>query len=225
MLLSAMEHASAAEFAEIGDVERTGLGTPATRAGVLEKLVRGGFLERKGRQLLPTKKGFNLIVVLPDTIKSAHLTAQLEAELKAVERGEQESAVFLDGIEKLMSDLVAQYHAVSADTSMFQQREVIGKCPRCGSDVVEGKKNFYCTSRECQFSMWKDDRFFTSKHKELTKPMAAALLKNGRIKMKGLFSEKKGVLYDAVVVLADTGDKYVNYKIELPPRQNKNGKE
>ena len=225
MLLSAMEHASAAEFAEIGDVERTGLGTPATRAGVLEKLVRGGFLERKGRQLLPTKKGFNLIVVLPDAIKSAHLTAQLEAELKAVERGEQESAVFLDGIEKLMSDLVAQYHAVSADTSMFQQREVIGKCPRCGSDVVEGKKNFYCTSRECQFSMWKDDRFFTSKHKELTKPMAAALLKNGRIKMKGLFSEKKGVLYDAVVVLADTGDKYVNYKIELPPRQNKNGKE
>ena len=225
LLLSAMEHASAAEFAEIGDVERTGLGTPATRAGVLEKLVRGGFLERKGKQLLPTKKGFNLIVVLPDAIKSAHLTAQWEAELKAVERGEQEPAVFLGGIEKLISDLVAQYHAISADTSMFQQREAIGKCPRCGSDVVEGKKNFYCTNRECQFSMWKDDRFFTSKHKELTKPMAAALLKNGRIKMKGLFSEKKGVLYDAVVVLADTGDKYVNYKIELPPRQNKNGKE
>lgn len=220
-----MEHASAAEFAEIGDVERTGLGTPATRAGVLEKLVRGGFLERKGKQLLPTKKGFNLIVVLPDAIKSAHLTAQWEAELKAVERGEQEPAVFLGGIEKLISDLVAQYHAISADTSMFQQREAIGKCPRCGSDVVEGKKNFYCTNRECQFSMWKDDRFFTSKHKELTKPMAAALLKNGRIKMKGLFGEKKGVLYDAVVVLADTGDKYVNYKIELPPRQNKNGKE
>lgn len=220
-----MEHASAAEFAEIGDVERTGLGTPATRAGVLEKLVRGGFLERKGRQLLPTKKGFNLIVVLPDTMKSAHLTAQWEAELKAVERGEQASAVFLEGIEKLISDLVAQYHAVSADTSLFQQREVIGKCPRCGSDVLEGKKNFYCSNRECQFAMWKDDRFFTSKHKELTKPMAAALLKNGRIKMKGLFSEKKGVLYDAVVVLADTGDKYVNYKLELPPRQNKNGKE
>lgn len=98
--MSAMEHASAAEFAEIGDVERTGLGTPATRAGVLEKLVRGGFLERKGRQLLPTKKGFNLIVVLPDAIKSAHLTAQLEAELKAVERGEQESAVFLDGMKE-----------------------------------------------------------------------------------------------------------------------------
>ena len=175
LLLSAMEHASAEEFAEIEGVERTGLGTPATRAGVLEKLVRGGFLERKGRQLLPTKKGFNLIVVLPESVKSASLTAQWEADLKAVERGEQTADAFLGGIENMVSELVAQYSAIKADIAMFQQREVIGKCPRCGSDVVEGKKNFYCTNRECQFSMWKDDRFFTSKHKELTKPMAAAL--------------------------------------------------
>lgn len=226
MLLAAMEHAGAKEFAQIGDVERTGLGTPATRAGVLEKLVRGGFLERKGRQLLPTKKGTDLIAVLPDTVKSASLTAQWESGLKDVERGEQSAAAFMEGIEDTVSDLVAQYRGVSVDTSMFRSREVIGACPRCGSDVVEGKKNFYCTSRECQFSMWKDDRFFTSKHKELTKPMAAALLKNGRIKVKGLFSEKKGVLYDAFVVLADTGGKYVNYKIELPPRpKNTQGKE
>lgn len=226
LLLSAMEHAGAKEFAQIGDVERTGLGTPSTRAGVLEKLVRGGFLERKGRQLLPTKKGTDLIAVLPDTVKSASLTAQWESGLKDVERGEQSAAAFMEGIEGMVSDLVAQYRGVSVDTSMFRSREVIGACPRCGSDVVEGKKNFYCTCRECQFSMWKDDRFFTSKHKELTKPMAAALLKNGRIKVKGLFSEKKGVLYDAFVVLADTGGKYVNYKIELPPRpKNTQGKE
>ena len=226
LLLSAMEHASAQEFAQIGDVERTGLGTPATRAGVLEKLVRGGFLERKGRQLLPTKKGTDLIAVLPDTVKSASLTARWESGLKDVERGEQSAAAFMEGIEGMVSVLVAQYRGVSVDTSMFRSREVIGACPRCGSDVVEGKKNFYCTSRECPFSMWKDDRFFTSKHKELTKPMAAALLKNGRIKVKGLFSEKKGVLYDAFVVLADTGGKYVNYKIELPPRpKNTQGKE
>ena len=226
LLLSAMEHAGAKEFAQIGDVERTGLGTPATRAGVLEKLVRGGFLERKGRQLLPTKKGTDLIAVLPDTVKSASLTARWESGLKDVERGEQSAAAFMEGIEGMVSDLVAQYRGVSVDTSMFRSREVIGACPRCGSDVVEGKKNFYCTSRECPFSMWKDDRFFTSKHKELTKPMAAALLKNGRIKVKGLFSEKKGVLYDAFVVLADTGGKYVNYKIELPPRpKNTQGKE
>ena len=163
-------------------------------------------------------------VVLPDSVKSARLTAQWEAGLKSVERGEQAPDAFMGGIEQMVSDLVAQYSAVKADTSLFQQREVIGKCPRCGSDVLEGKKNFYCSNRECQFSMWKDDRFFTSKHKELTKPMAAALLKNGRIKMKGLFSEKKGVLYDAVVVLADTGEKYVNYKIELPLRPKTKGK-
>ena len=226
LLLSAMEHASAQEFAQIGDVERTGLGTPATRAGVLEKLVRGGFLERKGRQLLPTKKGTDLIAVLPDTVKSASLTARWESGLKDVERGEQSAAAFMEGIEGMVSDLVAQYRGVSVDTSMFRSREVIGACPRCGSDVVEGKKNFYCASRECQFSMWKDDRFFTSKRKELTKPMAAALLKNRRIKVKGLFSEKKGVLYDAFVALADTGGKYVNYRIELPPRpKNAQGKE
>ena len=226
LLLSAMEHASAQEFAQIGDVERTGLGTPATRAGVLEKLVRGGFLERKGRQLLPTKKGTDLIAVLPDTVKSASLTARWESGLKDVERGEQSAAAFMEGIEGMVSDLVAQYRGVSVDTSMFRSREVIGACPRCGSDVVEGKKNFYCASRECQFSMWKDDRFFTSKRKELTKPMAAALLKSGRIKVKGLFSEKKGVLYDAFVAMADTGGKYVNYKIELPPRpKNTQGKE
>lgn len=92
-------------------------------------------------------------------------------------------------------------------------------------EEVEKQRGKEALPKKASRRMWKDDRFFTSKHKELTKPMAAALLKNGRIKMKGLFSEKKGVLYDAVVVLADTGDKYVNYKIELPPRQNKNGKE
>ena len=118
----------------------------------------------------------------------------------------------------MVSELVERYSAVKADTSLFFTKEVIGKCPRCGADVLEGKKNFYCSNRECQFSMWKEDRFFTSKHKELTKPMAVALLKNGRVSVKGLFSEKKGVTYDAVVVLADMGGKYVNYKLELPSR-------
>lgn len=98
-------------------------------------------------------------MVLPDSVKSARLTAQWEAGLKSVERGEQAPDAFMGGIEQMVSDLVAQYSAVKADTSLFQQREVIGKCPRCGSDVLEGKKNFYCSNRECQFSMWKDDRF------------------------------------------------------------------
>lgn len=218
LLLSAMEHASAEDFAEIEDVERTGLGTPATRAGVLEKLVRGGFLERKGRQLLPTKKGHNLIVVLPDSIKSAKLTAEWEAALKEVEHGQRTADDFLSGIERMTSDLVASYQAVQADTSLFDQRECIGKCPRCGKDVVESKLSFQCADRDCGFTMWKNSRFFADKHKELTKPVAAALLKKGRVKMTGLFSEKKGVTYDAIVVLDDTG-KYVNYKLEFEPKK------
>ena len=218
LLLSAMEHASAEEFAEIEGVERTGLGTPATRAGVLEKLVRGGFLERKGRQLLPTKQGHNLIVVLPDSIKSAKLTAQWEAALKDVEHGQQAAADFLTRIERMVADLVEGYRAVQADTALFDLRESIGKCPRCGKDVVESKLSFQCSDRSCGFTMWKNDRFFTNKHKELTKSIAAALLKKGRVKMSGLFSEKKGTTYDAVVVLDDTG-KYVNYKLEFEPRK------
>ena len=218
LLLSAMEHASAEDFAEIEDVERTGLGTPATRAGVLEKLVRGGFLERKGRQILPTKKGHNLIVVLPDSIKSAKLTAEWEAALKEVEHGQRTADDFLSGIERMTSDLVASYRAVQADTSLFDQRECIGKCPRCGKDVVESKLSFQCADRDCGFTMWKNSRFFADKHKELTKPVAAALLKKGRVKMTGLFSEKKGVTYDAIVVLDDTG-KYVNYKLEFEPKK------
>ena len=218
LLLSAMEHASAEEFAEIKDAERTGLGTPATRAGVIEKLVRGGFLERKGRQLLPTKKGHNLIVVLPDSIKSAKLTAEWEASLKEVERGERSADDFLSGIERMTADLVESYRAIQADTSLFDKREPIGKCPRCGKDVVESKLSFLCVDRSCGFTMWKNSRFFTDKHKELTKAVASALLKKGRVKMTGLFSEKKGVAYDAIVVLDDTG-KYVNYKLEFDQKK------
>ena len=212
------EHASAEEFAEIKDVERTGLGTPATRAGVIEKLVRGGFLERKGRQLLPTKKGHNLIVVLPDSIKSAKLTAEWESSLKEVERGERSADDFLSGIERMTADLVESYRSIQADTSLFDKREPIGKCPRCGKDVVESKLSFLCVDRSCGFTMWKNSRFFADKHKELTKTVASALLKKGRVKMTGLFSEKKGVAYDATVVLDDTG-KYVNYKLEFDQKK------
>ena len=225
-LLAAMENASAEEFAEIEDLERKGLGTPATRAGVLEKLVKGGFLERKGRQLLPTQKGVNLVVVLPEAVKSAKLTAEWEAALKEVECGERPAVDFMAGIEALTRELVAQYSAAQADAALFQEaRERIGKCPRCGADVVEGKQNFHCANRECGFVMWKDDRFFQKKRKTLTKKVAAALLKSGKVKMTGLFSEEKGVLYDATVVLADTGGKYVNFRLEFPNKPKKGGKQ
>ena len=219
-LLSAMEHASAEEFAEIEGVERTGLGTPATRAGVLEKLVKGGFLERKGRQLLPTKKGHNLVVILPESIKSAKLTAEWESALKEVEHGALSPEEFLAGIQKQVSELVACYKNVQVETELFDERESIGACPRCGGSVMERKLSFQCTRQGCGFTMWKNDRFFKDKHKELTKSAAAALLKKGRVKMSGLYSEKKGTTYDAVVVLADTG-RYVNYKLEFEKKAEK----
>ena len=225
-LLSAMEHASAEDFAEIEGVERTGLGTPATRAGVLEKLVKGGFLERKKRQLVPTKKGHNLVVILPENTKSAKLTAEWEAALKEVEHGMLPPEEFLSGIQRQVSELVACYKNVQMETELFDQRESIGACPRCGGSVMERKLSFQCSKQGCGFTMWKNDRFFKDKHKELTKSAATALLKKGRVKMTGLFSEKKGTTYDATVVLADTG-RYVNYKLEFEnkPKQKKVGKE
>ena len=141
-----MEHASAEEFAEIEGVERTGLGTPATRAGVLEKLVKGGFLERKGRQLLPTKKGHNLVVILPESIKSAKLTAEWESALKGVEHGALSPEEFLAGIQKQVSELVACYKNVQVETELFDERESIGACPRCGGSVMVFHLIYYCNS-------------------------------------------------------------------------------
>lgn len=221
-LLSAMENAGAEDFAQIEDLERKGLGTPATRAGVIEKLVKGGFAERKNRQLIPTERGMELIKALPDSVKSAKLTAEWESALKEVERGERPPEDFMGGIIQMVRDLVKAYEDVNigADATLSQSsREVIGKCPRCGKPVYEGKKSFYCSGYKdtppCGFALWKDNKYFQSKRKELTKKVAAALLKNGRVKMTGLFSEKKGILYDAIIVMEDTGGKYVNFKLEF----------
>ena len=221
-LLSAMENAGAEEFAQIEDVERKGLGTPATRANIIEKLVKGGFADRKNKQLIPTQRGMELIKALPNTVKSARLTAEWEAALKEVERGERSPEDFMDGIAEMVSGLVKTYEGVNigADAALSQSsREVIGKCPRCGKPVYEGKKSFYCSGYKdnppCGFALWKDNRYFQSKRKELTKKVAAALLKTGRVRMTGLFSEKKGILYDATIVMEDTGGKYVNFKLEF----------
>ena len=220
-LLSAMEHASAEDFAALESVERTGLGTPATRAATIEKLVKSGFVERKKKQLLPTEKGLALSWAMPDQLKSAKLTAEWEDRLGAVERGELAPEDFMAGITAMLSDLVQSYRNISVTSTALSQsgRTVIGKCPRCGKNVVEGKKSFYCEgyhdTPSCGFALWKNDRFFTSKRKELTKKIAASLLKNGRVAVTGLFSEKKGVFYDATVVLNDDGGKFVRFKLEF----------
>lgn len=219
-LLSAMETAGNEDLDKDVEVEKKGLGTPATRAAVIEKLMQSGVAERKGKQLIPTDKGIQLISVLPDPIKSPKLTAQWENDLTQISKGAVAPDVFMLGIRQMTIELVRNHHTVSEEAkARFQpQREVIGKCPRCGSQVVEGKQNFYCQNRNCQFSMWKNDRFFTAKKKTLTKKMAAELLSAGKTTVKGLYSEKKGGTYNAVVVISDTGEKYVNYKLQFPNR-------
>ena len=213
-LLSAMERAGAEDMPE--DVERKGLGTPATRAAILEKLVQMGFVQRKGKQLIPTKDGINLAVVLPEALTSPQLTAEWESRLTEIAKDEADPDEFMAGIEAQTRELVKTYSCISEDKQkLFQAERVpIGTCPRCGEAVYEGKKNYYCGNRACQFVMWKNDRFFEERKKAFTPKIAAALLKNGKVKVKGLYSAKTGKTYDGTVLLADTGGKYVNYRIE-----------
>lgn len=213
-LLSAMERAGAGDTPD--DAERKGLGTPATRAAILEKLVQMGFAERKGRQLIPTKDGQNLVSVLPDELTSPALTAEWESRLTQIAKGEADPDDFMRQIEAQARSLVSTYNHVNEDGQrLFQKERVsVGICPRCGEAVFEGKKNYYCGNRSCQFVMWKNDRFFEERKKEFTPKIAAALLKSGKAKVKGLYSVKTGKTYDGTVLLADTGGKYVNYRIE-----------
>ena len=213
-LLSAMENAGKEDMPD--EAERKGLGTPATRAAIIEKLVSGGFVERKGKKLIPTKAGVNLVTVLPEVLTSPKLTADWEQRLNEVAKGQVSPEDFIDGIEAMAAELVRKYSHISENgQKLFQpEKETVGLCPRCGKPVYEGKKNFACSDRACQFIMWKNDRFFEQRGKVFTSKIAAALLKDGKAKVKGLRSLRTGKTYDGTIVLADTGGKYVNYRIE-----------
>ena len=219
-LLSAMERAGNGDTDP--DAERRGLGTPATRAAVIEKLVKSGFAERKGKQLIPTQNGAALVSVLPDMLTSPQLTAEWENNLTQIAKGAAEAGEFMQRIEAMARELVTENTAADKDKAAFtggEEKPSIGKCPRCGSPVHEGKKNYYCSDRDCAFTMWKNDRFFEERKVTFSPKIAAALLKSGRANVKGLYSPKTGKTYDGTVVLADTGGKYVNYKIEIPKKK------
>ena len=214
-LLSAMETAGAKDMP--GDAERKGIGTPATRAGILEKLVSTGFVERKKQKkatnLIPTQIGVSLITVLPEQLQSPLLTAEWEHQLKEVERGEVKPSAFMDGICNMLRDLVGTYKVIDGSQVLFpSDRETVGKCPRCGGAVTERKQGFFCENAGCRFALWKNSKFFTAKKKNLTKSVAASLLKDGRVKLTGCYSEKTGKTYDATVVMEDTGEK-TNFKL------------
>ena len=214
-LLSAMETAGNDQFDD--DTEKKGLGTPATRAGIIEKLVKSGFAERKGKSLIPTKDGCNLVCVLPEQITSPKMTAEWENTLMEIERGKADADAFLSGIVRMTGDLVKAYPFLSdAEAQRFGTgKEEIGKCPRCGSPVYIGKGNFYCSNKECSFCLWEDNKFFSSKKKKLTKRIAKELLDKGWCRVTGLYTPKKPQLYDAVIRLDDSGGKYVSFKMEF----------
>ena len=219
-LLSAMERAGNEDTDP--DAERRGLGTPATRAAVIEKLVKSGFAERKGKQLIPTQNGAALVSVLPDMLTSPQLTAEWENNLTQIAKGAADAGDFMQRIEAMARELVKENATADKDKAAFtggEEKPSIGKCPRCGSPVWEGKKNFYCSNRDCAFTMWKNDRFFEERKVTFTPKIAAALLKSGKANVKGLYSPKTGKTYDGIIVLADTGGKYVNYKIEIPKKK------
>ena len=214
-LLSAMENAGAKDMSE--DAERKGIGTPATRAGIIEKLVSSGFVERKKSKkiasLLPTATGTALITVLPEQLQSPQLTAEWEHRLKEIEGGQLAPDSFMDGIAAMLSELIQTYRPIPGAEVLFPTgRDAVGKCPRCGADVSETPKGFFCENRSCTFALWKNSKFFSAKKKALTKALAAELLKSGRAPLKGCWSEKTGKTYDAVVVLEDDGQR-VGYKL------------
>ena len=214
-LLSAMETAGKDDMPE--DAERQGLGTPATRAGILEKLVSTGFLERKKSkktvQLMPSKDAVSLITVLPEQLQSPLLTAEWEHRLSEIERGELSPEDFMGGICAMLRELVGTYQVIKGTEYLFTPpREVVGKCPRCGGDVAELQKGFFCQTESCKFAIWKNNKWWELKRKQPTKAIVTALLKDGRAHVTGLYSEKTGKTYDATVVLEDDG-RYANFKL------------
>ncbi|MGN1144316.1 MAG: DNA topoisomerase, partial [Anaerovoracaceae bacterium] len=201
-LLSSMETA--------GDVpdeaERQGIGTPATRAGIIEKLVQKGYIERQGdkksKHLVSTHKGNALVTVIPEQIQSPSMTADWEEKLLQVERGQYEGTAFMDEITHMISDLVKNYELVKgAEILLPTKGAVIGNCPVCGSEITERPKGWFCSNQSCHFSLWKDNNYFKKLGKQLTPKLAEELVKKGKARLIGCKSARTGRKYDATVVM------------------------
>lgn len=220
-LLSSMETAGNENFDE--DTEKKGIGTPATRASMIEKIIACHYAERKGKQLIPTDAGITLISILPDVLKSPKLTADWENSLMQIERGEKSAEDFISSISVFTGNMVRTNMQVSDEAAGCfgdaSVKEVIGKCPRCGSPVYEGQKSFYCSNNDCKFFIVKDNKLLASMKKKVTKTMVACLLDKGRVHVKGLYSQKKDKLFDADIVLEDTG-KFINLNLDFSNKNN-----
>ena len=226
-LLSAMERAGVDEMPD--QVERKGIGTSATRAATIEKLVRIGFVERKGNKktkyLIPTHKGVALITVMPEQIQSPSLTAEWEQKLLDVEKGIYADSSFMDEIEEMITDLVRNYKIIEdAEVLMHPALEEIGTCPCCGRHVIEKQKGYFCEDRGCSFVLWKQNRFFEALGKKMTKQTASKLLHDGKVELKGCKSQKTGKTYDTTVVMSVDENKRAVFQLSFEKGEGKNGK-
>lgn len=216
-LLSAMETAGAEDIPE--DAERKGLGTPATRAGTIEKLVQKGFMERKGdkktRYLVSTDKGNSLITVMPEQIQSASMTADWEQKLLRMEHGDYEARDFMREITDMISGLVQNYEAVKGAKTLMSDHKRVGVCPCCQADVLEKQKGWFCSNKECRFVLWKDNAFFKSIGKHLSSGMVEKLLSDGRIRLKDCKSQKSGKNYNATLLLSTEENGRANFHLEF----------
>ena len=219
-LLAAMETAGNKEFDE--KTEKKGLGTPATRASTIEKLVASGYAQRKGKQIIPTAEGRELIRVMPENLKSAGLTAKWENRLLLMERGDLNGEQFMDDIVTMLEEILNGCRKIpEEERNRFQTaKELIGKCPVCGSDIFEGKRNFYCSNRQCDFALWKDNRFLEGMEKKLDKKMAKELLDKACTHVKGLYSKKKDARFDADLLMTLENGK-PKFHLEFPKRKHK----
>ena len=217
-LLQSMETAGADEMPE--DAERKGLGTPATRAGIIEKLVRIGFLERKGdkktKHLIPTHKGTALVTVMPEQIQSPSMTADWEEKLLLIEKGEYTSEEFMDEIKDVIAGLVKNYEVIQdAEVLMSKESNSVGRCPLCGKPVEDKAKGYFCSDRNCKFALWKNNRYFEKIGKNLTSATVQKLLASGKVKLKGCKSQKTGKSYDATVYMTVADDGKTAFNMEF----------
>ena len=211
------------------EVERKGIGTSATRAATIEKLVRIGFVERKGnkktKHLIPTHKGVALITVMPEQIQSPSMTAEWEQKLLDIEKGSYKDSAFMAEIEEMITTLVSTYKIIEdAEVLMHPALEEIGICPCCGKHVVERQKGYFCEDRGCKFALWKQNRFFEALGKKMTKQIATKLLCDGKVELKGCKSQKTGNSYDTTVMMSVDENQRAVFQLSFEKGDAKHGK-
>lgn len=214
-LLSSMERAGNSDYSE--DTETKGIGTPSTRAGTIEALVRDGYITRKNNIIVPTQTGINLISIAPKELCLPKLTADWEEKLQSIERGDSDPKSFLSEIQIFVASIIENCKKIEIDTTLFPSaKEVLGDCPRCKSNIVHNQKhkNYYCENKACSFALWEDNKLFTSMKKKITKSMVKDFLSKGETFVSSFVSKKTGKTFNATVVMKDKGQ-YINFDLRF----------